>query len=105
MSETAIANAERGSGANVPALELVSLVKRFGSVTAVDNLDLAVREGEFLTLLGPSGSGKTTVLRLIAGFERATEGRVLVGGREVSRLSPQSAGSASSSSTTPSFRT
>jgi putative spermidine/putrescine transport system ATP-binding protein len=71
-----------------PALELQGLVKRFGSVTAVAGIDLAVRRGEFLTLLGPSGSGKTTILRLVAGFDRPTAGRILLEGRDISPLSP-----------------
>ena len=57
------------------------MVKRFGDVVAVDGVDLEVREGEFFSMLGPSGSGKTTCLRMIAGFEQPTEGRVLLGGR------------------------
>ncbi len=51
-----------------PALQLASLTKRFGVLTAVDAIDLAVAPGEFVTLLGPSGCGKTTTLNMIAGF-------------------------------------
>jgi putative spermidine/putrescine transport system ATP-binding protein len=58
------------------------------SVTAVDGVDLDVGDGEFFSMLGPSGSGKTTVLRMIAGFEQPTEGRILLGGVDVSRLAP-----------------
>jgi putative spermidine/putrescine transport system ATP-binding protein len=58
------------------------------SVTAVDGVDLDVGDGEFFSMLGPSGSGKTTVLRMIAGFEQPTEGQILLGGVEVSRLAP-----------------
>ncbi|MEN3356421.1 MAG: putative spermidine/putrescine transport system ATP-binding protein [Mycobacteriales bacterium] len=58
------------------------------SVTAVDGVDLDVRDGEFFAMLGPSGSGKTTVLRLIAGFEQPTSGQILLGGADVSRLAP-----------------
>jgi len=54
-------------------VEFRGVTKRFGQVTAVDGVDLAVRKGEFLSLLGPSGCGKTTSLRLIAGFEQPTE--------------------------------
>jgi putative spermidine/putrescine transport system ATP-binding protein len=65
-----------------------SLSKHFGAVRAVDDLDLEIRDGEFFSMLGPSGSGKTTVLRLIAGFERPTSGRVLLGDRDVTRDPP-----------------
>jgi putative spermidine/putrescine transport system ATP-binding protein len=59
-----------------------------GPVTAVDGVDLDVADGEFFAMLGPSGSGKTTVLRMIAGFEQPTAGRILLGGEDVSRLAP-----------------
>ena len=58
--------------------------KRFGDVTAVSDFDLIVRDGEFVSLLGPSGCGKTTSLRMIAGFERATEGEIYIGDHCVS---------------------
>ena len=64
------------------------MTKRFGDVVAVDELDLSVRPGEFLSLLGPSGCGKTTTLRLIAGFERPDEGEVRIGGADVAHLPP-----------------
>jgi putative spermidine/putrescine transport system ATP-binding protein len=70
------------------AVTLESVVKRFGDVVAVDGVDLEVREGEFFSMLGPSGSGKTTCLRMIAGFEAPTSGRVLLGGEDVSHLAP-----------------
>ena len=70
------------------AVSLEQVVKRFGDVTAVDGVDLEVREGEFFSMLGPSGSGKTTCLRMIAGFEQPTEGRILLGGTDVSGLPP-----------------
>ena len=70
------------------AVTLESVVKRFGDVAAVDGVDLEVREGEFFSMLGPSGSGKTTCLRMIAGFEAPTSGRVLLGGEDVSHLAP-----------------
>ena len=69
-------------------LELEAVEKRFGPVVALRGVDLAVREGEFFALLGPSGSGKTTMLRLIAGLERPTRGRVRVAGRDVTDLPP-----------------
>jgi putative spermidine/putrescine transport system ATP-binding protein len=64
------------------------VVKRFGDVDAVAGVDLEVRPGEFFTLLGPSGSGKTTCLRLIAGFETPTTGRILLHGEDVTELPP-----------------
>lgn len=70
------------------ALDITRLVKRFGAVTAVDDVSLSVRRGEFFTLLGPSGSGKTTILRMIAGFERSTSGQMLLLGRDIAPLSP-----------------
>jgi putative spermidine/putrescine transport system ATP-binding protein/spermidine/putrescine transport system ATP-binding protein len=74
----------------VPAavLRLQAAVKRFGAVTAVDRIDLAIERGEFFALLGPSGSGKTTMLRLIAGLETPDEGRVFIGDRDVTPLPP-----------------
>ena len=69
-------------------LRLAGLEKRYGSTVAVAGLDLAVREGEFMTLLGPSGCGKTTTLGLIAGFFAPTRGQIFVGGREVAGLPP-----------------
>ena len=58
--------------------------KRFGAVTAVDDFNLTVKDGEFVSILGPSGCGKTTTLRMIAGFERATEGEIYIGDSGVS---------------------
>ena len=63
-------------------------MKRFGDVVAVDGVDLEVREGEFFSMLGPSGSGKTTCLRMIAGFETPTAGRIALGGHYVTGLAP-----------------
>ena len=71
------------------SVETRALRKRFGDTVAVDGVDLAAREGEYLVLLGPSGCGKTTLLRLIAGLERPTEGDVLIGGRVVNDLPPR----------------
>jgi spermidine/putrescine transport system ATP-binding protein len=68
-------------------IELVSLTKRFSEI-AVDNIDLDVASGEFFSLLGPSGCGKTTTLRLIAGFEQPTAGRILLDGADVSAVPP-----------------
>ena len=69
-------------------LELQKIVKRFGDVTVVTQLDLTVAEGEFVVLLGESGCGKSTTLRMIAGLEEATEGKVLIGGRDVTHAAP-----------------
>jgi spermidine/putrescine transport system ATP-binding protein len=74
--------------ADPPDVRFDRVTKRFGQLTAVDGLDLSVSRGEFLALLGPSGCGKTTCLRLVAGFEEPDEGRVLVGGTDVTRVPP-----------------
>ncbi|MBL9215080.1 MAG: ABC transporter ATP-binding protein [Opitutaceae bacterium] len=76
------------SSAAPAMIEIRGVTKRFGSFTAVDNLSLSVRAGEFLTLLGPSGCGKTTLLRLLAGFEMPDEGVILLDGQDVSHLPP-----------------
>jgi putative spermidine/putrescine transport system ATP-binding protein len=70
------------------AVTLRGVTKRFGSVVAVDHVDLQINEGEFFSVLGPSGSGKTTVLRLIAGFDQPDEGSVLLAGEEVAGRAP-----------------
>src|SRR6202012_1609653 len=74
-------------------IELVGLTKRFGhpraAHTAVGGIDLTVAGGEFFSLLGPSGCGKTTTLRLIAGFEEPTAGRILLDGGDGSNRPPQ----------------
>jgi putative spermidine/putrescine transport system ATP-binding protein len=75
-------------GDAVAAVRLVGVTKRFGSFTAVDDVDLAVADGEFFSMLGPSGSGKTTCLRLIAGFETPTAGTIFLHGEDVNRRAP-----------------
>ena len=85
-------------------VRLVGLVKRFEDVTAVDGIDLDVPGGEFFALLGPSGCGKTTTLRLVAGFEQPTEGRILLDGSTWPAPRPTSAGSTPSSRATPCSR-
>jgi multiple sugar transport system ATP-binding protein len=70
-------------------LRVRSLGKRFGAVAAVADVDLDVRDGEFVFLLGPSGCGKTTTLRMIAGLEMPSAGRIEIGGRDVTYLRPR----------------
>ena len=71
-----------------PAISLNGVTKRFGEVTAVDALNLDIQQGEFFSMLGPSGSGKTTVLRMIAGFDLPTSGKVFLQGKDVTELAP-----------------
>jgi len=69
-------------------VRLVQVAKRFGEITAVDNIDLEVEDGEFFSLLGPSGCGKTTTLRMIGGFEQPTSGLIELQGQDVTWLPP-----------------
>lgn len=69
-------------------LRVENIVKRFGEVTAVDNLSLEVADGEFLALLGPSGCGKTTLLRMLGGFDRPSSGRIFMDEEEITHLPP-----------------
>src|SRR5256712_12447475 len=69
-------------------VELDDLVKRFAEVTAVDGISLDIPGGEFFSLLGPSGCGKTTTLRLIAGFEQPTEGKIVLDGSDMVHTPP-----------------
>ena len=69
-------------------LELVGIHKEFPGFTAIENLDLKIPAGEFFALLGPSGCGKTTTLRIVAGLEEATRGKVLIGGKDVTASKP-----------------
>jgi spermidine/putrescine transport system ATP-binding protein len=75
------------SGAET-AVDLRGVTKRFGTFTAVDNLSLAIQEGEFFSLLGPSGCGKTTTLRMIAGFDLPSAGEIYLRGKAVGQLPP-----------------
>src|ERR671931_2792477 len=81
-----------GEGGELPAIQLERVVKHFpagsGDVAAVEQVDLSIAEGEFFSLLGPSGCGKTTTLRMIAGFEEPTGGRILLHGRDVVGVPP-----------------
>lgn len=70
-------------------LRLENLTKKFGSLVAVDHVNLEIEEGEFICFLGPSGCGKTTVLRMITGFETVTEGNIIFDGKVINDLIPQ----------------
>jgi len=72
----------------VAEVRIEGVTKRFGTVAAVRDLTLTVADGEFVVLLGPTGAGKTTTLRLVAGLEKPDEGRVVIGGRDISGLAP-----------------
>ena len=82
MSVSSEEKGERGS------VELQNVTKRFGSMVAVDDLNLTVKPGEFLSLLGPSGCGKTTTLRMLAGFEQPDEGFIRISGQYVQGIPP-----------------
>ena len=73
---------------NAKIIELIDVCKEFDGVSVVDNFNLYVRKGEFITFLGPSGCGKTTTLRMIAGFEMPTSGKILLNGKDISVLPP-----------------
>ena len=105
-AQPGIAVPSSGTGAGVPAVRLESLVKHFGNdaagrrvagatgtaigdaIVAVAGIDLDIHDGEFFSMLGPSGSGKTTTLRMIAGFELPTAGRILLHGEDVTDRPP-----------------
>jgi putative spermidine/putrescine transport system ATP-binding protein len=69
-------------------VELDTLHRSFGDIVALDGISIALEEGEFLSLLGPSGCGKTTALRIVAGFDRPNSGRILVAGKDMTRVPP-----------------
>src|SRR6187431_2068939 len=71
-----------------PAIRFDDVSRYFGDVKAVDHVNLEIEDGEFFSMLGPSGSGKTTCLRMIAGFEHPTEGRIFLAGEDVSMKAP-----------------
>ena len=70
-------------------VKLENIVKSYGSLKAVDDVSLDIKEGEFLTFLGPSGCGKTTTLRLISGFVQPTSGAIYFGDKNVTGVAPQ----------------
>ncbi len=75
-------------GKRDPVIRFQGIRKRFGPVDAVAGVDLDIAEGEFFSLLGPSGCGKTTLLRMLAGLETPTDGRILIGGQDVTQVPP-----------------
>ena len=75
-------------------LELVTVTKRYGTTIAVDAIQHRFKAGSYACLLGPSGCGKSSTLRMIAGHESVTDGAILLGGRDISRLAPAQRGTA-----------
>ena len=71
-----------------PYIQIENVTKKFGDFTAIDNLNLDIYKNEFFSLLGPSGCGKTTLLRMLAGFEKITDGRILLDGEDISEIPP-----------------
>src|ERR1700759_2997931 len=74
-----------------PGIRLAGITKRYGKdgPVAVDDVDLEIRDGEFMVLVGPSGCGKSTLLKLIAGIEETSAGMIEIGGRDVTHLDPR----------------
>ena len=71
---------------------LNNVVKRYGEVQVIHGIDLAIADGEFCVFVGPSGCGKSTLLRMVAGLEETTEGAIVIGSRDVTRLDPSQRG-------------
>ena len=71
-----------------PYIQIENVTKKFGDFTAIDNLSLDIYKNEFFSLLGPSGCGKTTLLRMLAGFEKITDGKILLDGEDISEIPP-----------------
>ena len=76
----------------MPQVSFEHIVKSFGAVTVLNDLNLKINDGDFLVLLGPSGCGKTTLLNLLAGLLEVTDGRIMIGEREVTDLEPKDRG-------------
>ena len=76
---------------NIPSIELVNVTKTFNEekVLAVDNISLEIEDGDYVFLLGPTGCGKTTTLRMIAGLEKPTKGKVLIDGKDIEGIPPE----------------
>ena len=86
--DTVASQAAPAARSSAPAVKLEGLEKTYGDVVAVAGINLEIADGEFFSMLGPSGSGKTTTLRLIAGFELPTAGRVLLHGKDMTGIPP-----------------
>ncbi|MCC2627105.1 MAG: transporter ATP-binding protein [Thermomicrobiales bacterium] len=78
-----------GARQKEPLVRIEGVTKRFNETTALEAVDLDIADGEMMIFLGPSGSGKTTLLRIIAGLESATDGRIILAGRDVTDLPPE----------------
>src|SRR5262245_45217547 len=78
----------QGTGKRAHLIRFEAVSKRFGAVAAVEKLTLDIAQGEFFALLGPSGCGKTTLLRMLAGFETPSEGRIFLGGEDIVAVPP-----------------
>jgi multiple sugar transport system ATP-binding protein len=76
----------------MPSIAFNNIVKKFGALTVIENLNLSIGDGEFLVLLGPSGCGKTTLLNLLAGLLEIDDGEILIDERDVSYLDPKDRG-------------
>ncbi|MCB8822774.1 ABC transporter ATP-binding protein [Microvirga rosea] len=87
VSSLALTGASKTSRKVAASVEFRNVTKRYGRVTAVDDVSFNIAPGQLVTLLGPSGCGKTTTLRMIAGLEMASEGQILIGDRDVTNLS------------------
>jgi putrescine transport system ATP-binding protein len=79
---------DQAENAKLPVVRFEAVTKRFGSLTAVQQLSLDIAHGEFFALLGPSGCGKTTLLRMLAGFETPNEGRIILDGKDIVAVQP-----------------